>query len=171
MGERYMLPIIARQTAASASGSTVWAMRLPAVATMRVKVKRLQISSNFDGTAAASQGRYDLARFNTATPTGGTALTIAKKRSSAPASAVTDARRLDTGLTVTSVVFEAEMLSLGVCRQRGAQFMDLETDERPESTNNEIELLPGEGLCVRLGATAVIGDELSGYIEWEEVPN
>jgi len=169
MGERYFLPVFIRQTAASIVDVTVWAMRNTQPAGgKKCRIKDINLQTGFDGTVAASMGLYKLVRFSAATPTVGAALGVMKKNSAAPASVVTDARQLDTGLTTTSVSFEAEYLVLAVNRQRGLNYIDLERDESPGADNTEIVLHPGEGLCLRLGAAAVIGDQVVGFVEWEE---
>ncbi len=169
MGERYMAPIFIRQTFASVVDVCVWAMRnTQAAGGKKCRIKDLNLQTGFDGTVAASMGLYKLQRFSAATPTGGAALGVMKKSSAAPATVVTDVRQLDTGLTVAGVTFEPEYLVVAVNRQRGLNYLDLERDESPGAENTEILLQPGEGLCLRLGAAAVIGDQLAGFVEWEE---
>src|SRR5579859_81632 len=110
----YLAQINVRQTAATALGNVVWAMRNPVGSTITAYIRHLNLTVAFDGTAAAATTvRYELERFSAATPTGGTALTIVKKRNSYGASGITDIRFLDTGLTTTGLVFEAPFVVVG----------------------------------------------------------
>lgn len=156
----------ARLTAAIAANSAIWTVRNGSSRTMRIK--RISVSAKFDGTAAATTAQFQLQRFTTATPSGGTALTAVKKRTALGSSTIADARfNYAAALTVTGVVFEEAFFEWGVQRQVSAVsnhdlLAGLETQEAL------IELAPNEGLAIRLGVVAVIGDALGGYVEWDE---
>jgi len=158
----YSAPINVRQTAATASGATVWAMRNPAASTKTVYIERIEMLLGFDmGTPIGrSLQRYDLVRFSAATPSAGSAITVVPADSSASASAVTSVRFLDTGLTTTSVVFENPMATIS-CPA---------TDQTTTKYKRfvPIKLSAGEGLCFRLNVAAVNGQSMAGEIIWSE---
>lgn len=167
----YRLPIALRQTAASVANSVVWAMRNLGIPNRPVWLRRLQVNASFDGTAAASTSEYQLQRFRTATPSGGAALTVVKHNTDDGASVITYAEVLDTGLTVAGVDFDTSGLAIGAPRQVGAssQF-DFEWEGLAAGGANSGMFIvkPTDGICLRLGVAAVIGDALRGYIYWEE---
>lgn len=164
----YILPINVRQTATTASPATVWAMRNGATKT--ISIRRLRLSVLFDGTAAAATTvKYTILRFSTATPSAGTALTVIKKRSSYASSTLTDARFLDTGLTVTSVVFETDMhiIGLPISVTGGVSPQDL-LFSRANEPYGDFELAANEGLAIQLKSQAAIGLGIVGSVEWDE---
>lgn len=166
----FLAGINIRQAAATAAPATVWAMRnVSGPATAYIRHIRLIVS--FDGTASAGNTlRYDLQRFDTATPTGGTAVTVVKKRSAYAASNVSDVRFADAGLTTTGVVFGATFHTVGVpvsvTNQCTEQDLDFSTSG--ERYNAPFELASGEGLCIRLNVAAIIGLTIRGSISWDE---
>lgn len=158
----YSLPVNVRQTAATASGATVWAMRNATGATITVNIERIELSVTFDGTVASGiTARYDLIRFSGATPTGGTALTVTQLYSGDTASQLADARFLDTGLTTTGMVFNPPMAVIGCPAALGA--MARYTLQGPV-----LSLGPGEGLCIRTNTTTAIGIAIFGQVVWSE---
>lgn len=166
----YVLPINIRQTAATAAAATVWAMRYVTGALV-VKLKKIRLSIGFDGTAAAGTSLgYQLMRFSAATPTAGTAITVIKKRTAYAGSVVTDARFLDTGLTVAGVVFETAFdinkIPASVTGVTQTMFIDF---VEPANRFGEFDLASGEGLAIQLERTAIVGQTLDGYVEWVEV--
>ena len=166
----FMLPINVRQTAASAAASTVWTVRNGASKTMRLR--RLFAAVVFDGTAAAATTlKYALQRFSAATPTGGTALTAVKKRTTYSASTIADARFLDTGLTTTGVTFETDAAILPIAVSVTAQTAVMDVYfERTAELHSTFELAANEGLALRLNTAAVIGMGIDGFLEWDELP-
>lgn len=162
----YILPINIRQTAATAVNSVVWAMRLVSSA-RRVYIRQIVLVTAFDVNAGALTSRYGIARFAGATPTGGVAIPVVKKRSNYPTSDVTDARQVDTGLTVAGVVVEPAAFNLGCPRALAAssQFV-FGTDDG--TAFSSFELASGEGLCISLAVAAVTGDSLIGWVAWDE---
>lgn len=162
----YFLPIGIRASAATAA-ATLWAMRNGT--SKYIYIRRIHIMSSFDGTAAASSAQLALKRFTAATPSGGGALTPLKKRSTFPASSLLDARFVDTGLTVAGVSFEAAMIQFGGPRQNGASGdFQMNFDVGGDENYDSIVLAPSEGLAIQSLNTAVIGDMIQGYIEWDE---
>src|SRR5215831_6121367 len=138
----YSLPIAIRQTAATAANAVPWAMLLPSTARRAIVMRRLIANVMFDGTAAASQSAYQLKRFRSTTPSGGTALTpiphnlLDKGATGVSNASVVTASFLDTGLTVAS--------------------------------GRALTIDPGDGLCLALGVVAVVGDGIQGWVSWDE---
>lgn len=165
----YLAPVAMRFTGTTAANSTVWAMRNGS--SISVYIRRIFLFAGFDGTAAASTSQFEVRRFNTATPSGGTAITVAKKDSAYTNTTLTDIRQ-DTGgaaLTVTSVVFESPMLAIGCPRGLTGGLATLPIDFTAAPENRPFTVLaPNEGLCIRNSIIGVVGDSLSGFIEWEE---
>lgn len=160
----YSFPFAIRQSAATAANSSVLSMRNAAASTRTVFIENMTINMDFNAATPVTRTlqTYVFQRFTTATPTGGTALTAGKRDSADAASQVTDIRFLDTGLTTAGVVFDTNSITGIACPTFGTfgQFMD--------EGNVAIKLLPGEGLIVRLGVVAVVGQEISGIIRWSE---
>jgi hypothetical protein len=160
----YSAPINIRQTAATAANSTVWAMRNAAASTRTVIIEKIELMMAFDSATPATRStqRYDLIRFSTATPTAGTAITVAQMFSGDPSTQVTDVRFLDTGLTTTGVVLNSPFATIG-CPATDA------TTTKYQRQGPPLFLAAGEGLCIRLNTAAVIGQSVTGEIVWSEV--
>lgn len=163
-GPAYSLPVNILQTGTTAVDTAVWSMRNAAASGKNVFIEKLRLAVSFHGTAAGSTNSYYLCRFDTATPSSGSALTVVKMDSVSPTSAVTDARFVDTGLTVTSVAFGAALhyLNNPISVTSGRRWDEIDLYFQP------FVLAPGEGLAIRLGATAVVGQGISGSIQWRE---
>lgn len=161
---KYAVPISLRQTATTAANATVFAMRNPAASAKTIYIEEFSLNISFD--AATPLGRqtlgYDFCRFSAATPTGGTSLTVIKMDNASSATAVTDVRFLDTGLTTTSVVFETPFHTLNVAAVSGVSATSMIEVTIP------LVLAPGEGFCVRLDVAALVGQGLNGSIMWSE---
>lgn len=163
----YILPIQIIQSAATASGNTVFAMRADPAATRIVEVTKIRGAVSFAGTAAAGTSiGYAFRRFSGATPTGGSAGTIIKKVNSYPASQVTDNRFVDTGLTMTGATLESPFsyAYVPVSVTSTVRFADFHMDP-----NEELILQAGEGFAITLATNAIIGMAFTGWIEWHEV--
>src|SRR6185437_13187154 len=94
--------------AALAANTTLASMRHGTGATTNIWISRLRISINAAtvGASAGVPGQIAWQRFTTATPTGGTARTPARKdASTGAATQVADVRDSNAALTVTSVNF------------------------------------------------------------------
>lgn len=165
----YGTNISVRQTGTTAANAVVWSMRNGGTKT--VQIRRIKVVRCFDGTAAATTtARYTIQRFTAATPTGGNAQLIGKKRTSYPTSTVVDVRSLDTGLTTTSVVFDnidLAILALPLS-VTGTVAPDDIVFEGVLENFAWLELAANEGLCIRLNQTAVIGQGIYGGIFWDE---
>lgn len=159
----YSAAVNIRQTAATAANATVWAMRNPAASTKTAIIERIYLMLGFDVATPLGRAtnRYDLMRFTTATPTAGTAITVVLQDTGSAATQVSDVRFLDTGLTVTSVVFGAAFATISC----------LTTDGTVTSYLREeigFKLAPGEGFCIRLNTVATIGQSVVGEVIWRE---
>lgn len=161
---RYMAPINIRFTGTTAAGSTVWALRASAGAT--IFIRRIVLFTSFDGTAAASTSRQEVRRFSGATPTGGTAITAIPKDEDDGASTVADIRQDLAGgaLTVAGVSFQDPMLTSSCPRGTTGSISVLNLDFAAAP----IKIDPSDGICIQNNVIAVIGDAIAGFIEWEE---
>jgi len=167
---RFKAPIKIRHTGATGADEPVWQMRLKDDSSRIVWVRRIFVVVAFDGTAAATTSSYVIERFDTATMTGGAAITAQPTVSGATATHITDIRDVvvGTGLTDTSVVNLQELVNIGCPRGAtgGSVAFNL-TDVC--YLRNLGDVKQGEGLAITLDETSVIGDSLRGYVEWEEV--
>lgn len=161
----FTAPVNMRFTGATAAGSTVWVMR--AGTTVPLNIRRIVLFGAFDGTAAATTARYEVKRFRTAAPTGGTAITAVPEDLNAVGTTTVTLLQETTGaaLTVTSVVFDTAMMTAMACA-RGATGANVSVNL--DFTDSPIVIDPSDGLCIQNQQAAVIGDSLSGFIEWEE---
>ncbi len=162
----YMVPLNIDMTVAVAATNLVWA--LTNNGTKNVYVTRLCLHTGFAGTAAVTQALWELLRFTAGPPTGGTAITVIKKKTTYPASSVGDVRvNGGAALTLGTAVLDTAFLQLSTARQLQAGndlVLSLEEQER-------ILIAPGEGLGFALGVAAVVGDFVAGSIHWiEETP-
>jgi len=166
-----------RQTVIDTAGGTFWAMRNNTSGRV-IYIRRILLIVSFDGTAAATTSRFDLARFSGATPSGGTAVTLPggaiKKRTGYGNSNLLDARWIAGtagGLTMTSITVEAAFASVGVSRgvTGSVGVCSLEFGDAGSHPNDRFELAVGEGLAIQAGVTGVVGDMFQGCIEWDEI--
>lgn len=159
----YSVALGFRQSAATAANSTVFSLRNPTGSTKTLFIELINLNMSFDsGTPLGrSTQTYNILGFNTATPTGGTAINIAPLDSNNPTSQVTDVRFLDTGLTTTGVVFGNKVMTIS-CPATDQTVINYKRE------NPIIKLMAGEGLAIRLGVAAVIGQSLAGEISWSE---
>lgn len=161
----YTAPVNMRFSGATVANSTVWALRVGA--TRPISIRRIVLFSAFDGAAATTSARYELLRIRTATASGGTAITPVPKLVASGASTAADVRQETTGaaLTVTSITFDTALMTCGAC-PRGATgsvvLMNIDLSASP------IVLDVNDGIVIRNQQTAVVGDVLAGFIEWEE---
>lgn len=91
--------------AALAAGTTLIAMRNGAGKSLYITKIKVRFTVGTVGVSAGVAGSVKWERFTTATPTGGTARTVAKKNATFNASNVADVRDGNAALTVTSVVW------------------------------------------------------------------
>lgn len=172
MQASFALPVNIRQTATTAANALVWAKRNKSP-NKAIYLRRVTLNAVFDGVAAVSTSAYQLVRISGADPSAGTNLTVLGVNTGgatpAIASSVTYAQFLDTGLTVAGVTIGAPFGVVGAPRAPGSiAQLPIEWGE-PNDARSRFLLLPGEGLGIQLGATAVVGDGLQGGIEWFEI--
>lgn len=158
----YSLPISLRQSAATAANQVVWTMRNNSLSPKIVMIERINLAMSFDAGTPITRAslRYELVRFSGANPSGGTAITPILMDTNSPATLVTDARFLDTGLTTSGITFETAFASVGCPASDGATAAY--TRDMP------IKLGAGEGLAIRLNVAAVVGQGLFGEVIWSE---
>lgn len=153
--------------AALAANTTLMSLRNGGTKNVHITRFRLSFTPATVGTSALVAGSIAWQRYNTATPTGGTTRTVAKKNTSYEASTVVDVRDSNAALTVTGVVFGDILAQTHVpLMTTGGLFLwfnDLEDSD-------EIILAPNEGICLR---TQVVmpGTQTWMYaygLEWHE---
>lgn len=169
----YLMRIPAQQlTVALAAASTIWCIHAGNALTMRIK--RLTLVAGFAGTAAATASEFQLIRWSAASGTNmttGTVIAATKKSSPMATSTIADARfNYAAALGVVGVTFDADpFYEIGVQRQVSATVAVDTSSASVEQYQSVIALAPNEGIAIRLGQAAVIGDMIGGMIEWTEV--
>lgn len=158
----YAAPVNVRQTAATASGNTVWAMRNPTSATFFVVIERIFLQMSFDAATplvGVNLQRYELVRFSGGDPSGGTSITAVKSSSSAPNSGVV-AQFLDTGLTMTGVSFGTPLANISCPEVQGSTNFY-------QRSGACLKLAAGEGLAIRISdIAAAVGQSIVGEVIW-----
>ena len=165
--DKYILRIPRMVGGTPAASSRIFAFRN--LGTKTIRIRQIVLNTSFNGTAALTTQGYELRRFSGATPTGGTALVIIKKRTAAGATTVTDARFgavTQTALTVTGITFEEPLLVIQQARQVGSAQSCVWVF--PNSQDG-FEIAVNEGLALQIELAAVAGDCISGSIEWDEL--
>jgi hypothetical protein len=157
----------ARLTAAVAAGSLIWALRYNGANKLRLRAFRALAS--FDGTAAASTSEFQFVRISAANTTGGTAITP-QVVSTTMVLPTVDARfNYAAALGVVGVTIDADYFAeWGVQRQVSAN-NNLDSPRAYTYPDAVIDLAAGEGIAIRLGVVAVIGDGLGGFLQFDEV--
>ena len=159
----YSVGVYIRQTAASAAGTMIFAMRNDPNSTANVYIDSINFVLSFDsGTPLGRSTQvYNIIRFFSATPTGGSTPTVANLLTGQAVTNVTDVRFLDTGLTTTGVTTGAPFTKLAIPASDGAT-------NSYERQDIPFVLVPGEGLCITLATAAVVGQSIAGEITWTE---
>lgn len=156
----YCAPVHISQSANTAAGNTVWAMRNPLASPLSLLIERISLKTSFHLATPLfpALGMYELARFSAATPTNGNAITVIKSCNLAAASAAAVSQK-DTGLTMTNVVMEAPFAHIPVASSQGYA---------SEYEKNRVcfQLQPGEGFAINLTNQAVMGQSIVGEICW-----
>ena len=165
----FKAPVKIRHTGTPAAGEPVWAMRLKDAATVIAHITRVYLVISFDGTAATSHASYTLQRNDTATMTGGAAITAVGMTTGQPATEMTDIRDdFDgSGLTDTGVVNKEEILNFGLPRTPTgkSQVYDIKDVCYLKYLDGALN---SQGFAIVLDNTGVVGDGLHGFVEWEE---
>lgn len=133
----------------------------------RVFLRKIEMKLGFSGTAALTRSLFEIERFSTATPTGGTTLTVLKKDTTDPTSSVGDARFAPGGLTTTSVVFDSPFHLVGVTNQVTVDHSQ-DIDFKGDGEGGRFLLAVNEGICIRANTAIVLGAYLVGSIYWDE---
>lgn len=150
-----------------ADGTTYWAMRN--TGSSQVYLRSVNLTSSFATlTGVASRSLFKIERFNTGTPTGGSAIPIVKRDNSYPNSSIATAMFANSGLTSTSVVFEGNSpMVFGVVNSPGAISNNV-FDFAGGGEEGRFVLASGEGLAIRANGAVVAGCAVQGSIWWDE---
>lgn len=135
--------------AALAANTTLASFRHGTAATTNVYITRLRISINpaTVGASAGVPGQIAWQKFTTATPTGGTARTPARKdQSTGTATQVADVRDSNAALTVTSVSFTDIFVISPIPNWTTGGSIEYVTDLDEDEF---IRLTAGDGICLR----------------------
>ena len=167
---RWKAPIKIRHTGTTAAGEPVWAMRLKDDATVQVEITKIQLYVSFDGTVATTHAAYTIERYDTFTMTGGVQIVPSPVAKAGTAIQVTDVRDIlaGTGLVDTSVANIEELAIVGLPRSATGHGQMFEFGPQFCYLRNLGNVQQGQGLAIVLDNTAVVGDGLNGYVEWEE---
>lgn len=176
------------------SGTVYWTMRNTGAKNVYLRALSLcmagwsGVSSNTAGSATGGNGQraqWEFIRFSGATPTGGTALTVIKRRNADPASVVGDLRQTNAVLTTTGATFEANaflVVGVTVAGIPAAQTAGLtvpgaasasnivqEVDFSSGGEEGRIQLAAGEGMAIRANTAIPSANyALTGMVWWDE---
>ncbi len=163
-----VLDIRVAQSATTAAGASVWAVR-NATAGKVIFITKIWIQLSFLGTGAATSMVYELIKGTGCTAmSGGSAVTALLKKAGVTNPDV-DARVLDTGLTQTSISQGAAFWNMSHQRvTNGATQTSNTTGPMVllDFSDDPIELVQNEVLSLRQAATSVIGDTVRGGVEF-----
>jgi len=151
-----------------ASNTTLVAIRNGGTKIMRISSLLVNFSVATVGTSALVAGSIAWQKFTSATPSGGTARTVAKKRNSYLASTVADVRDSNAALTVAGVSFADVYFQSNIPLMTAGALYPWQINMRD---TDEVILEANEGICLR---TQVIcpGTQTWMYsycVEWCEV--
>jgi hypothetical protein len=134
--------------AALAANTSLMTARLAVASTRKAYITKLRIflAVPTPGAAGGIASMLAVQRFTTATPTGGTARTVARiGPTKGSATDMTDVRDSNAALTVTSVVF-GDIIGGTLTPVSGVSTTPMEYIFEP---NAPIELAAGDGICLR----------------------
>lgn len=157
----------ARLTATVAANSLIWSMRY--LGPNKLRVKSGMLLAGFDGVAVASTQEYNLVKFAGATPAGGTIIHPVKSDTAQPLPAVDARFNYAAALTVAGVLQDLDFNVSWGAQRRADGNQNVELNSRFTHYSAFFDLLTGEGMGIRLGVAAVVGDSLGGYFELQEV--
>jgi hypothetical protein len=171
---RYSIDIVLGRFTGLVTAGTIFALRN--ASTRHCRITRVVLYTGFAGTTAATAQILQLKRFSAATPSGGTAITLAagavRHRNIMRDAILADARYADiTGtapLTVTNVVFEPSMGSVSFPRSSGGGITGLEFIWTKDNAEG-FHLADDEGFALVTTQTAVVGDLITGYVEFDQL--
>jgi hypothetical protein len=149
-------------TAAFAAGAGLFCLQNGPTGIL--KLKAIEMGVGFCGTAAATAMQLQLTRFNTASPTGGTAVVAASETSTMPATRAANIRicTAAAALTITGIVQTGAMMNFVIPRSVTGTRGDFDI-------TRDIELQPNEGILLSYLAAGVIGDTFSISAYWYEM--
>lgn len=128
---------------------------------LRVFITKLEMKIGHSGVASATRSIYEIARYTSATPTGGTTILPTKKNTSMPTSTC-DVRFAPAGLTAAGIILETAWHLLGHTNQLNIdQIQDIEFD-------SPFILNPNEGLVIRSNTAIILGSYIIGSVRWNE---
>lgn len=160
----YLLSSTYRHAATDAANSCTFFMRVPPASEKRVLIRKLILQGSFDGTAASTQMIAKVERMSAADPTGGSSPVRAKLDTAKAASIIVDAATKGGAiLTVGSASFGDLITQLVLSRRAYFSDLYLEFDKKLP-----LILRPGEGIAIRTGTTAVVGDAYTIYVVYDE---
>lgn len=155
------------QSATTSAGAAVWAFR-NATAGKKIYISRIWMQLFQSGTGAATEMQYEWVKGTGCTAmTGGAAVTPLIKRT-AHTNPDVNIRVLDTGLTQTGISQGAKFFNCAWSRlthsatQAGAVSPPFTLD----MLGDPIELLQNEVLTLMQAVTSVVGDSVSGGVEF-----
>lgn len=161
--------ILVRQTATTAAGAAVWAIRNSSAA-RTVVILGVSFHCAFDGTGAATLMRYEFLKATTVTAfSGGTQVTSALHKTSLSAP-LAETRVLDTGLTLTGAAFGGPIYTAthGRITPSATALAAGPQHVLPFSVMGmgPLELAQNECLVLRNGPTnaSVVGDSVFGTV-------
>lgn len=128
-------------------------------------LRKAEFFLTFTGTVASSVSSYRFERATSTAPSGGTAITVAKRKTTNATSTIT-ALFANGGLTTTGTTFESSFHRIGHLNQLQNVALDIDMTEFGEGSY--FELASGEGLAVRASGAVVSGSRLIGSISWVE---
>jgi hypothetical protein len=157
--------------AALGANTTLAALRHGAAATTNLYITRMRISISIAtvGASAGVPGQIAWQRFTAATPTGGTARTVARKDlSTGGSSQVADVRDSNAALTVTSVNFGDVLIINPIPNYTTGASIEYVTDL---DEDEYIRLTAGDGMCLRtqVAAPATMTWTYTYTIHWLEI--
>jgi hypothetical protein len=168
-----------RHTVADAAGSSVWAIHVPSASKKKLYLRRFNFVMEFDGTAAAATSLgYELIRHSGAVdPTSGTTVPRIGKKGARYTSVIADANiQQKSGVLTFAPTFDGgpfHVTRLPASVTNGVLVDDLKFSQAGQDPMGNIEQLhefrPDEGWAIRLHLIAIIGLNLSGSFEWDEV--
>lgn len=155
------------------AGNYFWSMRNPIGSARTVYIRAIDLNMTILPSSGSGNAQVAFMKFSAATPTGGTAITAAKKRSSYANTVVTDIRFIltTTGLTVTGVTFD-QIIGYLATRGNTATIGNAQKCwqfARDNEAHSPIELAAGEGLIFQMASVSLTGaQDILGYVEWDE---
>jgi len=162
--------VLVRQSAATAAGAAVWAIRNP-YSNIVISILNIYLQLSFDGTGTNVLMRYELIKGTGCTAmSGGVSVTPLIKRTSIGQSNA-EIRVLDTGLTLTGVTFGSAFHTMTWGRMSASTSVQAPSPQhRLDCSKYPIELDQNEILAIRNGPTnnSVIGDTILGSVEFVE---